>query len=298
MRRAEPLFAPDAGGGAPAGQSAPSGAAASSPLAAGAGRDTPTGFGQGSQPGSGEPPDWKAPDFLPEALRDADVAKTFDKVSQDWKRLRDTVAAIPPAPKSVDEYQFKPSEKVAPFVGDLAKDPAFALMRQAALEAGIPAAQFSKVVGGFYEGLVEKGMAPQPYNEDRERVSLLGKQAETMTEAQRIEAVKPILTPLLHQLEGLARTNAFDPDPAANKAAAAAVMGLLDTADGVRALKGILSLVKSDPGLQPGGAPQVGSVSAADLRKRMGDPRNTPGDFRFDPAFYNETQELYRRHYA
>ena len=44
---------------------------------------------------------------------------------------------------------------------------------KAALKAGIPASQFSAVVGGFYEGLVEKGMAPAPYNPDAERSALM-----------------------------------------------------------------------------------------------------------------------------
>ena len=261
------------------------------------GVNSPTGAGVGSEPGTGAPPAWKAPDFLPEHLRGEDVAKTFDKVVGDWKGLRDKVAALPAPPKSVDDYAFEPSEKVKPFVGDLRADPAFALMREAALKAGIPASQFSAVVGGFYEGLVEKGMAPAPYNADAERSALLGQQAVAMSEQQRIDAAASVINPLAEQIEGLARTNAFDADPKVNKAAMTAVIGLLDTAVGVRAVQGLLKLAKAAPGLQPGGAPAAGSVSAADLRKRMGDPRNDPGSFAYEPAFREATLAAYQQYY-
>ncbi len=163
-------------------------------------------------------------------------------------------------------------------------------------KAGIPASQVSAVVGGFYEGLVDKGLAPPPYNPDAERAALLGSQAQTMTEAQRIEAARGVLTPLVEQIEGLERTGAFDADPKANKAASAAVAKLLDTADGVRALKALLKSAQAPAsGLNPGGAQAGGQLTHADLRKRMSDPRMDPGSFSYDKAFRDETMAAYQR---
>ena len=286
--RLHPHYAPEDGG---------AGGGGDAPASAAPGRSGDTGANAGAAPGSAAPPAWAPPDFLPEGLRDVDVNKTFDKVAGDWKRLRDTVAALPQPPKSIDEYKFEPSDKVKPYVGDLAADPAFALMRDAALKAGVPAAQFSGVVGAFYEGLVEKGMAPAPYDAVKEQTSLLGPQAAAMTAQERGEAMKPIVMPLVEQIEGLERTSAFSSDPKVNKAAAAALAPLLDTADGVRALKALFALAPKQPGLNPGGAPAT-NLSPAQIKARMSDPRYDPSSHAYDANFRNETMDLYRKTFA
>ncbi len=312
MRFPHPLFMADAGAASSAasGGSAPGGSAASSPPAAGAGgaaaagdpgRTAPTGLGTGSEPGTGAAPAWKAPDYLPEHLRGEDVAKTFERVAADWKAQRDRIAALPQAPKSVDDYAFEPSERAKPFVGDLKADPAFALMREAALKAGIPKEQFAAVVGGFYDGLVEKGLAPKPYDVNAERAQLYGPGYERLTPQEREAALLPMLTELQDNLTGLERTAAFDADPKKNAAAVAALFKLADTADGVRALRGLLKAAQANApqGLIPGGqTSQAQSASPADLRKRMSDPRYDPSSFAYDAGFRKETDDLYRRAYG
>jgi hypothetical protein len=291
-----PTFSPEGGAaGGGAASSAPAGGGSPpSPSAGGAGINTPTGFGAGSQEGSAaEANAWKAPDYLPEHLRDADVSKTFEKVSADWRRLRDDVANRPAAPKTADEYKFDPGDKLKPYLaGDLGTDPAFAAVREAALKAGIPAGQFSSLVGGYLETLVDKGLIPKAHNIEAEREALIGERARTMTAEQKDEAIRPMLMPTVDFLKGLRLTGAID------EAGFAALGGVLDTAAGARALAQIVQLVNkaAPPGLNPGGAQAGGAqISHSDLKARLRDPRNTPGSMQFDRAFHAETDRLYQQ---
>lgn len=305
MRFPFPLYSPagatEGGSASPpsGGASAPGGASVSSPPASGAG-SAPSGMSEATREGSAQTASqWKAPDYLPENLRGEDVGKTFEKVAADWQRLRGVVSGFEP-PKSIEEYKFTPSDKVKPHLGgDLAADPVFALMKEAALKAGVPAKQFEGVLGAFYEGLVDKRMAPKPFDIAAEQGQLLGPQAAAMTQEQRDQAVRPILMPLVEQLETLNRTSAFSQDPAANKAAFAAVAGLLDSAAGVRALQALLKGAgPAASGLNPGGGAPTGQLTASQLRARQGDPRNVPGGFNFDASFRAETDRLYREMYG
>ena len=292
------VFEADAAGGGSSGPSAASGASAPAagspaPAGGGAGRDTALGTGAGSQPGSAEAANaWKAPDFLPDHLRDIDPVKTFEKLAPDWKRLRDQVANLPQPPKSAEEYKFEPGEKAKPyFSGDLAKDPALAAAREAALKAGIPATQFQSFVGGVFEQLAEQGVLPKPYDPEPERDALIGERAKFMTAEQKDAEIRPLLTPIVNYLEGLKRTGAIDAD------GYAALGGLLDKASGVRALAKLVDAAsKGQPGLNPGG--ETGgtrSVTHNDLKARQRDPRNQPGTFAYDANYHAETQRLYQQ---
>ncbi|MFZ1963866.1 MAG: hypothetical protein WAU78_10470, partial [Roseiarcus sp.] len=255
-----------------------------------------TGLGGGAAPGSGADANaWKAPDYLPEHLRDADVAKTFDKVAADWKAQRDRLAQAPQPPKTIDEYKLPAfSEKVTPYLaGDLAKDPVFAVAREAALKAGVPAAQFTGFVGGLYEAMAAGGLLPKPHDPAAERDTLVGERARLMTDAQKSDVIRPMLTPLISFLDGLKSQNAID-------AAGYAQLGaLLDTASGVRALTKLVELAGkgASPGLNPGGAPGEagGQVSHADLKARQRDARNDPNSMSFDAAYRAETTRLYQQ---
>lgn len=259
----------------------------------GVGRSGDTGLGAGSQPGSAASASaWTAPDFLPEHLRGEDLAKTFEKLAPDWKAMRDRVAALPAPPKSVDEYKFDPSDKVKPFIaGDLSKDPAFTVMRDAALKAGVPAAAFSAAVGAFYEGLADKGLLAKPWNAETERDALIGENARFMTAEQKDAQIRPMLMPIVGMLDGLKNSNAIDADGYAR------LGSLLDTASGVRALAALVKLATpAGGGLNPGGAAaQGGAINHSDLKARQRDPRNTPGDRMFDPSFRAETDRLYQQ---
>lgn len=300
MRFPEVLYTTaDAAGGAPP-AAASAGAAGGGPSAPAGGqpsgspgRTTETGAGAGAIEGSAAvAAAWKAPDFLPDHLRDGDVSKTFEKVAADWKRLRDDIANRPAAPKSVDEYAWEPSDKVKPFLaGDVKQDPVYAHAREAALKAGVPAPVFNSFVSNLYEGLVDAKALPEPYSADRERDALLGDRARLMTPDQKDAEIRPMLMPLVGFLDGLQRTGAID------KAGYAQLGALLDTASGVRALAKIAELAaKGAPGLVPGGAPAGGGqITHADLKARQRDARNDPNSFAYDRAFRDETHRMYQQ---
>lgn len=283
----------DGGGGA---APAASGGPAGGPQTSGAGGASPGRTGE--IPGGGGALDgsaaaasaWKAPDFLPEHLRDADVAKTFDKVAADWKSLRDRVAAIPPAAKSAEEFAWDPSDKVKPFIaGDIKADPMFKFAQEAALKAGMPAATFTAFVGGLYDAMADAKALPAPYNPEAERDALIGESARLMTAEQKDERIRPMLAPLVGFLDGLLRTNAIDKDGYAR------LGGLLDTAAGVRALTRIVGLATTtNPGLSGGGQGGGRAATHGELKARLADPRNQPGNFAFDRDFSAETDRLYR----
>ena len=283
------------GAGAAGGGAGPSPAvsAGGSPAAGAPGRSGETGAGQGAIEGTAAAQSaWKAPDFLPDHLRDADVAKTFDKVAGDWKRLRDEVANRPAPAKTVDEYAWEPSDKVKPFLaGDLKQDPVYAHAREAALKAGLPAPVFAAFVSNLYEGLADAKALPEPYNPERERDALIGDRARLMTAEQKDAEIRPILMPIVGFLDGLKRTGAID------DRGYAALGALLDTAPVVRALAKIADIAsRGAPGLAPGGqAAGARVVSHADLKARQADPRNNPDSVSFDRTYREETTRLYQQ---
>lgn len=290
-----PVFEADGGaGGAPS--SAPSGGAA--PAAGGAGGPSggattaPIGA-PGAQDNSGG---WRAPDFLPDHLRGKDVGETFARVAEDWKGLRDRVAQTPAPGKTVAEYAFTPSEKSAPFLGDLANDPVLAVSQEAALKAGLSPKQFSDFVGQFYDTLADAGKLPQPYDAARERAALIGPDARFMSEAQQVEAVRPVLEGAARFLDGLKTTGELTPE-------AHALLGAqLDTAAGAKAIAAIAKLFAANGprGLAMGG--EAGGAgrptTAADLRARQRDARNDPDSASFDRGFREKTQQMYREYYG
>jgi hypothetical protein len=289
-----PVFSADGGGAAPA-ASAPSGGGA--PSAAG-GAAAPAGAPavQGGQPvpnagaleNSGG---WKAPDFLPEHLRGKDMAETFEKVTGDWKAFRDRFAQVPQPGKDVAEYQFQPSEKAAPYLGDLSKDPVFDVARQAALKAGLPPKAFSDFVGTLYDTLAEGGQLPKPYNLASERDALVGPDARFMSDAQKDEIIKPILTQGVAFLEGLKREGAI------SDAGFAQLGAMLDTAEGAKTLAAIAKRIGSPQpgGVAMGGDPAARGLTPESVRAMQKDPRANPNSASYDPKFRDAMIEGYRK---
>src|SRR5579872_721406 len=121
MRFLRLYVAYEAEGGAPGG-GAPSGAPAGGAPGAVAnlGAPAPAPAPSPAPAGGG---DWKLPDGVPDHLKAANPLEFATKVFEDWGKQRAALSKVPAAPKAATEYQFQPSDKAKPFVGDLAKDP-------------------------------------------------------------------------------------------------------------------------------------------------------------------------------
>lgn len=235
---------------------------------------------------------WKLPDGIPEHLK-ADKPEDFaTKLFDDWKKQRGNAQTLAekfkPAEK-VDDYKFEPSDKIKPFVGDLAKDPVFGVAREMFLKAGVPAAMFGPVVGGLYEALADKGMLPKPYNPVGEVKAFLGDEAAHMNEEQLQARITPIVDAANGWVDGLVASKVLD------KTTANELHALADTASGLRALVALQNHFKTGDALKPGGEQGSPGVTRADLAARQRDPRNDVNSPRFDKAFQAETERLYRQ---
>jgi hypothetical protein len=311
--RLQPVFAPDGagGGGASGAASAPSGggalsaaggaggaaagsaAAGAAAGAAGAGGSGvaaaggPIGAG-GAAEGSGG---WKAPDFLPEHLRGADPLETLSKTASDWKAMRDRVASMPTPGKAEADYVFKPGEKAAPFLGNLANDPAVAVAQKAALAAKLSPQQFGEFTTAFYDMLAESGTLAKPYSAAEEVAKLAGPEHRFSTLEQQQAAIAPMLNEAFEFVQGLRRTNVLD------DGARDALLRQLDTADGARLVSSLAKAFSAQGarGLALGGQaqPAGGGVSKDGLRAAMRDPR-----FDSDPAYRAKVQADYRNFYG
>jgi hypothetical protein len=292
------LYSPDGasgGAGAPAGGAAPAAGGAASPAG---GLSAPGGVGDlgrappaagGNQPdGQPQPGAWKLPDGVPDHLR-ADSADAFAaKLFEDWGKQRGVISKFEPA-KSVEDYVYTPSDKLKPFVGDLAKDPVFAIARDAALKAGVPKGAFPTFVGGVYESLVDKGLVPPPYDPVKERDAFFGDEARGLTEAQKVERLGPLLNGAQGFIASLVSDKVID------KGGGDQLLGLLDTANGAKA---VLALQKAMTarGLTPQGGPGGDAGMSRDgLRARLADPRNDLNSAQYDRAFAEETNRLYQK---
>ncbi len=233
--------------------------------------------------------DWKLPDGLPDKFKVEDRAEFENRLLGDWKRLEAEVRNRPQAPKSVDEYKYTPSEKVAPFVGDLSADPIFGVAREAALKAGLPADQFSAFLGGLYETLADKGALPKAFDAHAERLAFLGPDAR----GKSAEAVLDMTRPFVQRAE--ATVQQIVAQAKLGPAEAAELSHLLGSASGLRTALALADLIRA-PGLQPGGgAPASGALSRADLKARVADPRNDRNSTQFNREFAQETDRMYRQ---
>jgi hypothetical protein len=254
---------------------------------------------QGGAPGGGEgiappsPPSgapdgdaWKMPDGLPDHLKAENAVEFADKIAADWRKQRETISKLPAAPKSAEDYAFAPSDKVKDLVGDLSQDGTFKAVRDAALNAGIPAEAFQKLVGGFYDHLAESGQLLPQATLKGEAEKLLGKSFSDEKEAQA--ALAPVFEPVQRFIDGVADRHNLDP------ASKAALYGLLDMADGVRAVQALMAEAKT-PGLQTGGEGGGETLTREKLQQMQRDPRAIFGNPKYDQAFVASIDEGYKR---
>lgn len=273
-----------AGAGAGSGAAAPAGglaAAAAAAAASAAGADNGAGAGAGAGAPAG---DGGAQAYYPEGLAESFRGKS-DKETID--KLAEHMGKLPRPPAEAKAYEFKPSEKLAPFFGREQDNKVLDAFRDTALKHGLAQTQFDGVINDFYGQLMEQGLLQPPIVIETEFRKLGGTAGDPATQESK---GKQRILELAGNVDALAAAKHFSADQAA------AIKGMTQNADQVIAMERLLSLIPGAQGPSNGGQPgRVGAVTKADVEKRMQQAEYTWGDPKFSQSFYEETQRLWQQ---
>jgi hypothetical protein len=257
-------------------------------LGSGGGAASAAGGSPGSSPASGGSPgggpsattpastSFAYPDYVPADLRGESVEQSFQKLSENWLRQREALSKVPPPGKSADDYKWTPSEKAKPFVGDLAKDQMFNFAREAALKAGVAPQAFDGMMSAIYDSAAEAGLLAKPFDALGEAQNFLGRQG--LSEEQAAREMKPHYDRLALFVDGIGNTLGLEDN------ARVALGELMATASGLRVLDALSKSVLGQS-VKPGGEGGDTSVSEAEFRAMLNDPRMGLGGGRPDAAF-------------
>ncbi len=224
------------------------------------------------------------PDGIPDHLAGPDDKTTIDnlwKAADGFRKAEGERGAVPKDPAG---YAFEPSEKIKPFVGDLANDGFFKGVKEAALAAGVTDKQFPKFINNVMEKMLDSGMV-KPVDYAKEMAALLPEAAKSLDDAGRKAAVGARISENLAFIEG-ARKQGMPED-----VATALTARLGDDAVGNKAIEWIRAQARE---IKPAmGGKSAGGVSEADLDARVADPRNDPNSSKFDKGFAEETRKQF-----
>jgi len=240
--------------------------------------------GSGDGGAGGGQPDW-LPDNLPDQFKADDPKGTIGKILTAYDGARKSLGERGAVPDEVSGYNLDTTPEIERVLGGK-DDPAMPIFLEAAREAGITDKQLPAFTQKFVGDLIEAGLvnSVDPLEEARK---VLGDKASGSDEEilnagfQRYDEVAGVIDNMVGQ-------KVF------SEAEGEALKGLADTADGLLAFEKMRALTR-EHGLQTGEAGQhVGTMTRADLAKRNADPRNDPGNPKFDKAFAAETTRLYQ----
>lgn len=260
------------------------------------------GGGQGDAGAGGGAGAFQYPDGFPDQYKGGTIEESFGKLfggySETHRRaegLRTQLAQLPKAPEKPEDYAYDPSDKLKPFLGDMANNPVFTQARQAFHKHNIPPDAFKGVIEDLYGPLVDQGLLGQPYSPEGEVRSFmkemnLDAQAATST----LGNVDAFAKGLVGQLKGVPEGLKEDVQ--------AQLLSLTDTAAG-NILLHALSQRMAENGIRISGESTMqGDLTEEDLRKLDQDPRIDPNnrnhvdaDKRYDEALRKRYDEAYRR---
>jgi hypothetical protein len=255
-----------------------------------------TGDGSGAGAGAGA---FKAPDGMPAEFVGKDADETLGKLLGGYgalntrtEGLRTQLAQLPKPPDSPEKYTFTPSEKLAPYFGDAAKNPALDFARKSAHAAGIPDASFGKFIEGVYAPMIEAGLLQPPYDPKAEVANyskVYGLDATTAT--RNLKENEAFANGLVGQIKLPEQLQ---------KDAAASLVALTDTAGGNALIRALMDRLGENgirvPMEGSGGSP--GALSDTELDKLTSDPRIDPANefkqdanLKYDPALRKKYDE-------
>lgn len=227
------------------------------------------------------------PEGLPDHLLGKSDKETIDNLAKAALNARKAIGDFGELPASAKDYQFQPTEKVAPFLSDFSNDPVFAIVTEAAHKAGIGTKQFAPFVNTMLEAMVSANFLEDPWDPVKEQAALEPSIADP---AERAKAVDRRIRDNAAWLQTLAAKGM-------PKESVAALEGSLDRAAAVQAIEWFRAQMRETTPIISGQASGEG-ITEAQLKERNRDPRNDPGSPKHDPAFAAETTALYRRFYG
>jgi hypothetical protein len=272
--------------GTPAAGSPPAGAGATAPAAGQpAGREAASPSNAPATPPGGA---W-TPDGLPDHLKGRSEREIVEGLIKENKGYRDAGAKYVPPPADPAGYDWKFSDKVAPYTTDLKDDKLFGEIGKIALKNGLNAPQAAGFVNDVFETFLDLNLLDKPVDTAAELAKLTPANARGLPPADQDAARQARVSTNLAYVDGLVRDGFNAEAAAAIKAELAGFPELHELVEHVRNGMGI------KPALSGNAAP---ATTEADLRARQSDPRNIFGNIKYDAAFAAETTRLYRGFYG
>ena len=283
--RFRPFYAPDPGGAAPpAAAPAPGAPGNPAPGAAAA---------PGADPGGGQAPGGAAsapyrPEGLPDHLFAQNDKGTIDnlwKAAQGYRQRDSERGAIPEKP---DGYAYQPSEKLTPYAKAFEGDGFFKAIKEDALAAGLGDKQFGGFINRVLERMIDGQMLEPPYDEAAERAAMLPAAMQNLPPEQQKTEIDKITRDNIAFVEAM-KARGLNADAATSFISELGDRGHFNV---------VLSFLRGQigAGVQPGGGGQPGGqLTQSQLADRQADPRNKPGNQKYDRAFHEETIRLYQQ---
>jgi len=257
-----------------------------------AGGDGGAGGGQGGAGGQGgnQPPAsaWKAPEGTPSHFVKDTAEASFAELYKAYDGARKTISTMGTPPADAKDYAFEFSDKAKPVLNLQPDDKVLPIVRAAAKEFNLTDRQ-AGFVPKIVDGLIEAGLIAAP-QDPNEMWKSMAPEAFKGSDVERIAAGQAAVREAQGLIEGMTKQGWTD--GMRNEA-----LLLTGTADGLKIIKSLQSagVIKS---VQPAGdGAGQGGVTADQLAARRQDPRNKYGDPKYDPAFAQETERLYKAAY-
>lgn len=241
--------------------------------------------GGGQQQQQQQHPAWKAPQGLPDHVIGKDAAETLDRLMPLYSGLRSEIAGRGAVPQKADAYTLNFSDPARAVLNLQADDKVLPLLRNAMHKHGITDKQ-SGFVSDLVDSIVEAGLIPKPQDPNElwkamAPANFKGDDTARIAEGQK--AHKEATT----YIDGLAKQQSWDKDMTTE------LQLLTGSAAGLRVIKQLMA-----GGVQrsavTGGQGGQGAITKADLASRRQDPRNQYGNPKYDPAFAQQTQQMYK----
>jgi len=257
------------------------------------GAEPPAPPAPGQQPplgGADAPPGIYNPNnSIPDHLLGQDDKGTIDKLSAAYKGAREEPAKGKPAVPEAKDYQFNWSDKVKGAGGIAADDQAVAAFAEIANKRGLTQDQVG-AVNEFFELAIDKGWIEKPFDSGQLLTELAPPEFRGTPEekqargAQRLQLADSWISQL-------------DPKTSGMDDAMKQELRLLTTS--VAGVRVVEQFMKSgmNPSVSPGGGHMPAAVTKSDIDARIADPRNNFTDPKFDPAYAEETRNMFKKLY-
>ena len=244
--------------------------------------------------GDGKGDDLAKPGALPKGLQDAidavpknlqgkDAAETIAKLTKSFKDLRDRSGEVP---DSVDGYKFEiqdDSGKLVNMESELDQD-MLGIVKEVALENGLPAAAFSKFAGDLVGKFAEVLKDYEPGQLTEEQVAA-AKQAEyEKLGGERV--AHTLMRGMNERMTAMVKAEILSAEEAE------AFQDACGSAAGLQMMAKVMTWSGEKP-LPRAGVDLPGKVTKADLQKKRADPK-----YETDPAYRAQVDREYEEYYG